>query len=110
MELPDATRKIIYERDNRQCQACGIALGSWAWKSVQHRKARGVGGTNDLSNLVLLCGSATSRGCHRLCEDRDQGMRDRGFWVPSWDDPAAIPVVRFDGSTVYLLADGCVRY
>jgi hypothetical protein len=105
-DLPPQLRSTVRLRDNGQCASCGIAI-SQGWYSVQHRKARGVGGTNDLSNLVLLCGSATSPGCHRKCEDRDLDMRERGFWIPSWGgEPAEIPIVTWDGRVVYIAGDG----
>jgi hypothetical protein len=73
---------------------------------MQHRKARGVGGGNGPENLATLCGSATSPGCHLLCEARDQEMQARGLVVPSWNDPAETPVVLWTGQSVYLTADG----
>jgi 5-methylcytosine-specific restriction endonuclease McrA len=94
----------VYERDNWQCAACGISVAS-GWKSVQHRVARGVSGSNELQNLVLLCGSATT-GCHLKCEQRDAEMHRRGFWLPSWENPAVVPVIRYDGLSVMLAADG----
>jgi 5-methylcytosine-specific restriction endonuclease McrA len=105
-ELPKATRAAVYARDEGRCQACGIFVMR-EWKSIQHRKARGTGGTNNMSNLVLMCGSATT-GCHRLAENRDSVMLRRGFWVPSWLEPAAVPVERWDGTLILLNDDGTV--
>lgn len=76
---------------------------------MQHRKARGQGGDNSPQNLVTLCGSATSTGCHLLCEQRDPEMTARGFVVPSWGDPAEIPLVTWTGRAVLLLPDGGVK-
>ena len=73
---------------------------------MQHRKARGVGGGNGPENLVVLCGSATSQGCHLLAEQRAEEMTARGLVVPSWNDPLEIPVVLYTGEAVYLTADG----
>jgi hypothetical protein len=103
-----AARAAVMERDNWQCQACGICLLS-GYKSIQHRKARGVGGTNTLDNLVLLCGTSNSPGgCHLRCESRDAVMGERGFWVLSWQSPASVPILRFDGWAVLLHEDGTV--
>jgi hypothetical protein len=105
-ELTAQLRSAVRLRDNWQCQACGTAI-SQGWYSIQHRKARGTGGASTLSNLVLLCGSATSPGCHRLCEDRDLQMRERGFWIPSWvPEPADVPIVTFDNRVIFLADDG----
>ena len=108
-EVPRRLREQILERDEYTCQGCGQSVERMRWWSLQHRQARGVGGGNHPSNLVVLCGSATSQGCHFLCEARDAEMRARGFWVPSWQDPAEVPVVTFSGRAVYLEADGTYR-
>lgn len=93
-----AVRRLVLARDRFCCAGCGknVAGGEW---SVQHRVARGMGGTsradvNSPVNLVLLCGSATSPGgCHLACERRDPVMHERGLWLSSWEDPALVPVV-----------------
>lgn len=93
-----AVRRLVRERWGFRCAACGISVIGRDW-SIQHRQARGMGGTSDPavnlpSNLVLLCGSATSPGgCHPLCEQRDPDMHGRGFWLYSWEDPKAVPVM-----------------
>jgi len=106
---PDAkTRAAVYAREGMQCAACGVALGDGAWKSIQHRVRRQVGG-HGLANLVLLCGSATSPGCHRKAEDRTDEMHAAGFWLRADEDPAQVPIMlagRDGGMTVWLLADG----
>jgi hypothetical protein len=87
-------RNLVLARDNWQCVGCGKPVGGgFTWWSMQHRKARGVGGDNSPCNLIVLCGSATSPGCHRLCEDRDREMHERGLWLRSDEDPAAVPVM-----------------
>lgn len=87
-------RGLVLARDNFQCVGCGKAVGgTCTWWSLQHRVARGVGGDNSPCNLVVLCGSATSQGCHRLCEDRDREMHERGLWLRSDEDPAMVPVM-----------------
>jgi hypothetical protein len=106
-EITRQIRAVVMERDDWQCQGCGVAVAG-RWHSIQHRVARGTGGGNGADNLVLLCGSATSPGCHRRCEDRDPEMRDRGLWLRSWDDPARVPVIRFDGTARWLLPSGTV--
>lgn len=104
-------RNVVLERDGYACLACGKPAGMpGAWWSIQHRVARGQGGTNDLTNLILLCGSATSAGCHLRCEQRDREMQAQGYWLESWQDPAAEPVMvhgeHGGGVTVWLLPDG----
>lgn len=54
--------------------------------SVQHRRAQGMGGTsrtetNDLANLLLLCGTGTT-GCHGWVETQERQLaEDRGLWI-----------------------------
>jgi hypothetical protein len=86
-------RALVWQRDLGRCVACGKTLRDGDWWSIQHRVARGQSGTNDLFNLILLCGSATSAGCHRRAEDRDREFNARGYWLHSWEDPAMVPVM-----------------
>ena len=87
-------RALVLARDGEACVGCGRHVGDgYTWWSLQHRVARGVGGDNSPCNLVVLCGSATSQGCHRLCEDRDREMHDRGLWLRSDEDPGLVPVM-----------------
>jgi hypothetical protein len=104
-----AVRRIVHVREGMACAACGISVTGRP-HSIQHRRARGMGGTTDPaanlpSNLVLLCGTAVT-GCHGLAESRDPDMHGRGFWLRSWENPAVIPVMiaseRNSGLTVWL--------
>jgi hypothetical protein len=100
-------RLMIVRRDGYCCVACGIYIGDRPF-SIQHRVARGQGGTNSPSNLVVLCGSGIT-GCHGRCEQRDREYQARGYWLESWQDPAAEPVMVCGpqgGATVWLSADG----
>lgn len=108
---PQKTRNLVLARDNWQCAGCGKPVGGgFTWWSLQHRKARGTGGDNSPANLLVLCGSATSPGCHRKCEDRLAEMHDRGLWVRSTEDAALVPVTYWDGRTAWLTADGGLIY
>ena len=112
-------RAIVMAREGNCCAACGISVTGRAY-SVQHRVARGMGGTSDPAanspeRLVLLCGSATTPGsCHALCESRDEHMHGRGFWLWSWEDPTSVPVMlaseHGSGITVWLDDAGSYLY
>ena len=52
----NANRKIVLVLDNNKCRECGSTEGL----HVHHIKERCKGGTNDINNLITLCGS-----CHR---------------------------------------------
>lgn len=100
-------RAVIWKRAGGACESCGVSVAGRPY-SIQHIIARGMGGTSDpdanaLFNLVLLCGTATTPGsCHALAESRDPGMRARGFWAYSWENPAVKGITLADGTTVLL--------
>lgn len=106
------TRLAVLKRDGLQCVRCGCPAGPEAGPySIQHRIARGVGGTNIIQNLLLLCGSATTL-CHGAVESKsDPHDLARGYRLESWQDPAAEPVMIVTspdggGITVWLSDDG----
>lgn len=104
--VPAKTRDIVYERAGRRCERCG---GNGPHFSLHHRSARRAGGSKDPakhapSNLLLLCGDGVA-GCHGLTESRRTEALELGFLVPSWDSPAAVPVL-VRGAWVLLTDDG----
>lgn len=107
-----ATVAVVVERDQGQCVRCGLMLRGMRgldW-SVQHRRARGDGGTrrpdtNQAHNLILLCGSATT-GCHGWVESYREAAREHGWAIRQTDDPAAEPVRHSVHGLVWLTADG----
>lgn len=95
------------------CEACRTWLGAHGG-DIQHRLARGMGGStsrviNGLANALLLC-----RSCHQRCEARDPEMETGGFWIRSGNgpdhDPRFVPVllglVRGGGTRVWLSETG----
>ncbi|WP_435109776.1 HNH endonuclease [Nocardiopsis synnemataformans] len=106
-----AVREAVWRRDAGSCAWCGATISGA--HSLQHRRARGMGGsaaadTNTASNLVLVCGTATT-GCHRLIEAHPAAARARGFRVDQGRDPAAAPITYqtpFGAVRVLLAADG----
>lgn len=112
---PDrSVRDLVDERDDWTCACCGESVYGRPF-SRQHRVARGMGGTSDPrlnrpSNIVLLCGSATSPGgCHLACEERNERLRELGFWLKRGQDPAAVPVAHARYGWVLLRDDGTVE-
>nr|WP_232346325.1 HNH endonuclease [Cupriavidus sp. USMAA2-4] len=71
-------RKRIRERDRYTCKCCGRAVATGI---VDHIKPLEQGGSNDDSNLQLLC-----HDCHT-----DKTNRDRGFKVRPWVGADGIP-------------------
>lgn len=107
----DETRELVLARAGYRCESCGWGIGSgWRGYSMQHRIARGMGGTlrewiNWASNLVVLCGSATTC-CHGLAEARSPLMNERGFWLKSEQIPADTPIRSFSQGWVQLTDTG----
>lgn len=106
------TRALVKERDEWRCAACGDPVKGTPGVdfSIQHRVARGPGGTpdpriNSPINLILLCGSATTL-CHGKAESRDPEMHRRGFWLKQSERPQLHPVDHAVHGWVYLLDDG----
>jgi hypothetical protein len=102
----------VGQRDEWACVRCGGAChGSRGvdW-SVQHRRARGMGGTrrpdtNEPQSLILLCGSATT-GCHGWAESNRTAALSNGWAVKSNSDPLQVPVLHWQRGLIFLAADG----
>jgi hypothetical protein len=99
--------------DDAHCEATGVWLGRHGGE-IQHRDARGMGGTslevtNSVVNAALL-----SMAAHRLAESRDPGMNAEGFWLKNGEDPAATPILLHvteqSGITAWLTPAGGYSY
>ena len=110
-------RGLIHARSGGFCEACGRPLPDGRGQ-CQHRVARGMGGSRNpllgtAANGADLCGTPSS-GCHGRCEDRDEDMYAMGFWLWSWEDPLAKPILRHgltdSGVKAWLTPDGRYSY
>lgn len=104
-------RAIVLERDQNTCQRCGVNL-LYKLASVQHRRPRGAGGSalvDTPSNLVLVCGSATTPdSCHNWMEHEDRATaNDQGWLIAklSQTHPSNVPLLTIHG-WVLLTDDG----
>lgn len=108
-----ATRALILARDDMQCVRCG-ASAETTGVNLQHRVARGMGGTTDPliaspANGIVLCGSATT-GCHGWVETHLTEAALYGWAVPSWANPASVPVLyKHADEWRFLARDGTAR-
>jgi hypothetical protein len=103
----------VLERDGHACVCCGRSVIGQVY-SLQHRKRRSQGGTNDPNNLITVLGDGTT-GCHqRMDSRRDREDAAKGYTVQSWQDPAEVPVMvsseHGSGATVYLTSEGTYSY
>ena len=74
-----AIRATVLRRDKRICQACGKPPKS---PQVHHIKARRRGGTDELSNLITLCGR-----CHMIISPVPPFALKRAFGVRESEIP-----------------------
>jgi 5-methylcytosine-specific restriction endonuclease McrA len=110
---PDAvTVQAVWDRDLGRCAYCGDPITGergWDW-SVGHRRPRRAGGskrpeTNAASNLILLCGSGTTR-CHGEVERERIAAVAAGFLLHAGDNPAAVAIEHAVHGRVWLTGDG----
>lgn len=103
-----AAERAAIDRDGARCLRCGVNLEGRS-ASVHHRKLKGRATPRrdyDLvENLVVLCGTGTT-GCHSWCHHNRAEAARTGWIVPSWDDPALVPLVDRRGHLFYLLPNG----
>lgn len=106
-------RQRVIDRDHGKCVKCGRVVWNAipvAQYSIHHRVPRGMGGANrglaeDMSNLVLLCGTGTT-GCHGWVESNRRKAREEGWLVSRHADPSEVPVSYWDGNQYLLGSDG----
>lgn len=105
--------EAILERAGYSCEGCGSMLGDRRGEdwSVQHRVARGMGGTrlpwvNRPSALLILCGSATTPdSCHLFAESQIGPAVAAGWRIQHRADPLYVPALVQHGSRWVYLTD-----
>lgn len=108
-----ATKSLLWARAGGRCELCGFDLNTGASFSRHHRRPRGAGGSsapwvNDITNLLLLCGTATTPGgCHTRVEQYRTDAYENGWLIRHASSyvPAELPVLLSQG-LVYLTSDG----
>lgn len=106
------TKVLLHSRAKDRCELCGRDL-NWFPFSRHHRRPRQMGGSslpwiNDITNLLLVCGTATTpNGCHLLIESDREIAYENGWLIPMGQyHPTEIPVVLRNVGPVYLTTDG----
>lgn len=109
---PDrATRELVLERDDWHCFCCGRPISGQEY-SLQHRDARGMGGSSDPmvnspANLITLLGNALTE-CHGRVEKFHAADNVAGYWLKSGQIPAETPVLHWRYGPVLLGHDGSI--
>ncbi len=81
----DQMRVALVFRSGGRCEFCGEGLSGGI--EVHHRKLRSQGGTDDEVNLAIVHSL-----CHLRAHQFPAQAREWGWIVPSWADPAEVPV------------------
>ncbi len=104
MSVSIKTRAQLHERAHGCCEICGL----WGANNAHHRRNQSQGGSDTLSNLMLLCGSGTT-GCHGDVTEHPDDAVENGWTIRGRIAvPAEVKVSRFDrylGARVLVLLD-----
>lgn len=114
MAVATKQRKLLQERAEHMCEVARPGCFRRA-DNAHHRKNASQGGTDDLSNLLLLCGSGTT-GCHGWITEHPGEAKRNGWSTWRSDTPADVPLlyrgtwVRLDDhGYVHVIPEGEVR-
>lgn len=65
INLPQPVKKYVLQRNNHQCQSCG-KKNTEARLNIDHIIPLAKGGSNDLSNLQVLCSPCNQKKKHHF--------------------------------------------
>jgi hypothetical protein len=90
-EFSERARQAVYTRSDHRCAGCGRSSPL----TVQHRRARGMGGSSSVvighpANGVALEGSGTT-GCHGWVEHHPDDAALLGYRLTPGEDPLEAP-------------------
>lgn len=66
-------KKLVLERDNYECRVCGKKMSG----QVHHIISRRLGGSDDVSNLITLCGR-----CHMVVSPVPDKIISKVWGIP----------------------------
>jgi HNH endonuclease len=74
VNIPNALKEYIYERDDNVCQYCSVRVypcngDKLPWREIDHILPVNHGGTNEAENLALACGRCNGKFKDRLFPD-----------------------------------------
>ncbi|MEO1691583.1 MAG: HNH endonuclease [Cyanobacteria bacterium J06631_6] len=65
IKIPQSVRKYVLQRNNYQCQSCGKQEAE-AKLNIDHIIPLATGGSNDISNLQVLCSRCNQQKKHHF--------------------------------------------
>ena len=65
INIPQAVRKYVLQRNNYQCQSCG-RNNTETQLNIDHIIPLATGGSNDISNLQVLCSRCNQQKKHHF--------------------------------------------
>lgn len=80
-------RRALKNRSGRICEGCGHAEA----REAHHRQFRSRGGSDEIVNLLDLCGWGNHTGCHGVAHSPEGEAL--GWSVRSGFDPAVVPAL-----------------
>ena len=90
-------RQAAWDAARGRCAACGRPLG--AEGVVHHRQPKGMGGRKGARRKGLYADRppwtvVLHDACHRAVHGNPRAAYEAGLLVPSWADPATVPMGR----------------
>ena len=65
INIPASVKKYVLQRDNYQCQSCGKNKQQTSL-NIDHITPLATGGSNDISNLQVLCSKCNQKKKHHF--------------------------------------------
>lgn len=94
---------LVQERAGDYCEACGGAAQQSM--ALHHRKLKSRGGKDTAANLISV-----HHKCHNLGTDsihlNPEWAEQKGFMIPTWQNPAEVAISLPSGGFALLLDDG----
>lgn len=90
--FPAAVKEAILARSSGMCEVM-LPCCTFQAVEIQHRRARGSGGSRRASTNRASNGLAVCRSCHSFIEAHPRLALENGWRVPQHGDPDVVPVV-----------------
>ena len=107
------TLRLVEGRESNRCIVCAryLRAGNWPGMSHHHRKRRsqtyGDPERHSPSNVIDVCGTDNSTGCHGWIHQHPEQARALGYLLKSYDpEPSTVPVYSVRRGWILLDADG----